>query len=86
MRKLRPHEEAFTLHPVGIRYRCEFCNEGEMIASSELETIVLTDPPQLPYLHKHVCNKCGKEMMLPHKYPYIEWLGDNEYEEYCKSS
>ena len=23
-------EEMFNLHPVGVRYICDFCNEGEM--------------------------------------------------------
>ena len=29
--KLNPNEKAFKIIPVGIKYVCEFCHEGEMI-------------------------------------------------------
>lgn len=69
---LKPHEETFDLRPIGIRYRCEFCNEGEMkYGTNEGPAIALTvNPP----LYEHKCTKCGKTMHLPKMYPYIEWI------------
>lgn len=71
MRNLNEHEEKFDIKPVGIRYRCEFCEEGEMKVSDDNPTITLTSyPPMI----KHICTKCGKDMLLPKSYPYIEWI------------
>ena len=76
--KLLKNEEAFKIHPVGVRYKCEFCNVGEMIYVNEPVQLMLdTNPP----LKKHKCNKCGGEMQLPKIYPYIEWVPDEEYNE-----
>ena len=71
MIELRPHEERFDIRPVGIRYICEFCNEGEMIATGNVSRMIATNPPSL--LVPHRCNKCGKEMELPRSYPYVDW-------------
>ena len=48
-------------------YECPFCHEGEMKsdASSDLK---------MPKMFPHKCTKCGKTMMLPKVYPYIECL------------
>lgn len=74
---LKPHEEMFELHPYGVRYKCEFCNEGEqVVVKDEVITVPLVmkvGNSQSPIMRKHRCNKCGKEMMLPKSYPYIEW-------------
>ena len=70
--KLKEHEETFPVRPVGIKYRCEFCNEGEQILDKSEKLVISAG--QKPKLRKHKCNKCGKEMMLPKAYPYIEWL------------
>lgn len=71
--KLRPNEEDFEVRPIGVRYICEFCHEGEMIVDHTegqfIET-VLTNPP----LIQHKCTKCGGTMRLPRSYPYIEWV------------
>lgn len=73
--ELKPHEEAFPVRPVGIRYICEFCNEGEQIAiPDQVVNVQMTYPER--YMIKHRCNKCGKEMMLPKSYPYISWEFD----------
>lgn len=65
------NEKTFEVKPIGVKYQCEFCNEGEQIAVNE--PIVITDG-QLPALRKHKCSKCNKEMLLPKSYPYIEWI------------
>ena len=72
MVNLKQHEEMFEIRPVGIRYKCEFCNEGEMIYNNP-GMIAAEDFYQKPIMHNHVCNKCGKEMLLPKMYPYVEW-------------
>lgn len=66
-----PHEETFKIHPVGVRYICEFCNAGEMKVdtSGGSVQVVLTNPPLIP----HKCTNCGKTMQLPKSYPYVEW-------------
>lgn len=71
--KLEDHEEMFDIKPVGIRYICEFCNEGEMktVPGSEAK---LSFPP----MFDHKCTKCGKMMLLPKIYPYIEWIPSKE--------
>lgn len=71
--KLRPNEEAFEVRPIGIRYICEHCHEGEMVVDNsdgQFLNTVLTNPPLIP----HRCTKCGGTLMLPRSYPYIEWV------------
>ena len=75
---LKEHEEAFELKPVGIRYTCEFCNEGEMIYDSN-NPFSLQEFGHTRMI-SHKCNKCGKDMKLPKTYPYIEWVTAEEYE------
>lgn len=70
---LKPHEETFDLRPIGIKYRCEFCNEGEMkygTGNDQPAIALAVHPP----LYQHTCTKCGKTMHLPKMYPYIEWM------------
>ncbi len=75
MLNLKPHEEAFLVRPVGIRYICEFCNEGEMIAMKDTQSIVIDpDEPRKPPMFKHVCTKCKKTMLLPSTYPRVEFV------------
>ena len=71
---LKPHEEAFDVKPVGIRYICELCGEGEMRLHDDGPVMVEAVYPPRPPLRKHICTKCGGTMMLPKAYPYIEWV------------
>lgn len=64
-----PHEEVFPVEPVGVRYICEFCNEGEMIRTDHAPNPGVVSPT----LYEHKCTNCGKTMFLPKVYPYIEW-------------
>lgn len=66
--KLNEHEQLFPIYPVGVKYICEFCKNGEMQVDTS-EPMLACDPP----LIAHRCNKCGKIMHLPKQYPYIEW-------------
>ena len=69
MFKAGPHEETFDITPIGVKYICEFCNEGEMVRDTS-QTVLMSDPP----MFQHICTKCGKTMILPKVYPYIEWV------------
>ena len=75
---LNEHERTFDVHPVGVKYICENCNEGEMELDKENPIYFATNPPLIP----HKCTKCGCKMSLRKTYPYIEWLSDDEYQEY----
>lgn len=70
--KCKDHEETFDVKPIGVKYKCEFCNIGEqkLVTGKPVEIIDC----QLPPLREHKCTKCGKTMMLPKAYPYIEWV------------
>lgn len=72
MLNLKPNEEAFEIKPVGIRYKCEFCNEGEMKYENK-ESVFIEAVNKNPIMHNHICTKCGKTMLLPKMYPYVEW-------------
>lgn len=72
--ELKPNEKTFNVVPIGIKYTCEFCGEGEMKYDPQpITTALLSNPP----LHPHTCTKCGKTMQLPKMYPYIEWVPSN---------
>lgn len=72
MRVLQPQEEMFEIKPMGVRYICEFCNEGEQ----RFQPLAAEKTASSMFPHK--CTKCGKGMMLPRVYPYIEWIPIDE--------
>ena len=57
------------------QYICEFCNEGEMKYNPEISKTVLLNSPNM---YNHICTKCGKTMLLPKMYPYIEWTPEED--------
>ena len=63
----KENEELFEVKPIGVKYICPFCNEGEMLLdiNSNNETFAS--------MYNHRCNSCGKLLLLPRVYPYIEW-------------
>lgn len=61
-------EERYKVTPVGIRYKCDKCNNGYMEVVPNAP-VYCTNP--LQYLHK--CNKCGNEERFTIKYPYIKY-------------
>lgn len=77
MINLKNNEEAFKIVPIGIRYKCEVCSEGEMLYENNRDAITL----EYPQLFNHKCNKCGMILRLPKIYPYIEWIPENEINE-----
>ena len=65
MNELKSYEKEFNIKPMGVKYICEYCNEGEMKFSA----------PNNEYesLYNHICDKCNGELSLPKIYPYIKW-------------
>lgn len=78
--KKNDHEQLFKLMPVGVRYICEFCGEGEMETDPNSVMVVPLPTTGMPMMRTHKCNKCGKTMQLPKTYPYIEWISAQEYQ------
>jgi hypothetical protein len=74
MIRLNEHERFFDVHPVGVKYICEFCNEGEMKVDTEDEERLYIPTDRNKFMIKHKCTKCGKTLLLPKSYPYIEWI------------
>ena len=72
----KEHEVLFGITPVGVKYICEFCNEGEMKADASQ---VMHPAGQIP-MFPHTCTKCGKSMQLPKVYPYVDWTEINSEE------
>lgn len=72
---LQKNEFLTEIKPVGVSYRCEFCNEGEMIfdVKAVMTNQVIIAPNQAP-LFPHICTKCNKTMKLQKQYPYIDWI------------
>ena len=68
---LNPNEELNPVRVFEVRYKCEACGEGSMVATKEPIEVLMTDPPQYPDSYRHVCNKSGHEAMLPKQYPYM---------------
>jgi len=64
--KPKEHEELFEVKPIGVRYVCEFCNEGEMKYEPTLNS-------EYDKMYVHKCTKCFQTLLLPKIYPYIEW-------------
>lgn len=73
---LSENEERFEIRPIGIRYKCPYCHEGEMksiIGEESLIKIKNDGKINNPLLFRHICTKCNKTLLLPKQYPYIEW-------------
>ena len=60
-------EKSYEVKPVGIKYVCDRCNEGEMQVSGSI--MLMTNPPKFP----HKCNICSFEKNFTVKYPYIAY-------------
>lgn len=65
----KQYEETFAIWPTGVRYRCEFCEDGEMKVVGKVHNNDLGGREM--YLHH--CDKCNREIQLPKAYPYIDW-------------
>ena len=77
-------EEMFNLHPVGVRYICDFCNEGEMKVSTDQGDNMVTLGTTTMITHK--CTKCNKKLHLPRSYPYVKFMNDDEYNKFISEN
>ncbi len=60
-------EQTFEIKPVGVKYICDKCGNGEM---TNLDGhMLMVYPPQ----YKHMCSFCGAEKHLEKKYPTVEY-------------
>lgn len=59
-------EQNFQVVPIGIKYICDLCKEGEMEYTGNM---LMTNPPQFT----HKCNRCEVEKSFFKKYPTIEY-------------
>ena len=72
----KTNEEVFDVTPIGVRYKCESCNQGEMRVfrtSNYEDTYIFSDELQRVMI-KHQCDKCEFQLLLQKEYPYIEWI------------
>ena len=60
-------EKSYEIKPVGIKYVCDNCDEGEMLVSGNI--MLMTDPPKFP----HKCNVCDFEKNFTTKYPFVTY-------------
>lgn len=70
----KPNEAVFNIRPIGVKYICEHCGEGEMRAVPEDDGAIVWQGTPRSRLIRHRCNKCKGELRLPKTYPYIEWI------------
>ncbi|MED1603656.1 hypothetical protein [Alkalihalophilus marmarensis] len=64
-------ELQFEVKPVGVKYICDKCNEGEMLPTGKNKW--LNEPPQI----EHKCNKCRYIQNFKETYPLIRYLHIN---------
>ncbi|OUB49894.1 hypothetical protein [Bacillus thuringiensis] len=60
-------EEKFEVKPVGVKYICDSCNQGEMVPTNNIKMF----EKNIEYIHK--CSRCGAERGLNNKYPLIRY-------------
>ncbi|WP_025911977.1 hypothetical protein [Priestia flexa] len=63
-------KEYYDIKPVGVKYICDSCEEGE------LEYTGIISDHSIP-LFKHKCSECGEIRSFELKYPTIEWTNVN---------
>ena len=72
----KPNEQTFSIRPIGVKYICEYCGEGEMKFINDDFFAIMSSTDSNPSMRKHRCDKCNGELFLPKVYPYIEWIID----------
>ncbi|MCR1952884.1 hypothetical protein NSA50_17930 [Clostridium sp. DSM 100503] len=60
-------EKEFLVKTVAVKYICDSCHNGELIATGENNWMF--NPPQFT----HKCNKCGSKVILSDRYPIIKY-------------
>lgn len=73
--KLDEFERSFTLKPIGIKRICEFCGEGEMVLDPDAPVL-----STYPSMIQHTCTKCNSTQYLRKRYPYVEYVEEENDE------
>jgi hypothetical protein len=60
-------EQEFEIRPVGVKYICDKCSEGEMLPEGEAS---LSDGRTL---YPHSCSKCGHKEVFNERYKKLIW-------------
>lgn len=60
-------EKTFTVKPVGVKYICDSCKNGEMLPTENIKMF----EKHIEFTHK--CKKCGSEKDFTEKYPLIRY-------------
>ncbi|MDT8719706.1 hypothetical protein IAI10_24015 [Clostridium sp. 19966] len=60
-------EQKVIVKPVGIKYICDVCKEGEMIQTA------YNDWESNPPRYEHICTNCSTKIYLNEKYPLIRY-------------
>ena len=68
----KEHEKTFGIAPIGVKYICEYCGEGEMKLDHNPESRKMEEQYS-SILYNHICTSCRKSLLLPEIYPKIEW-------------
>lgn len=67
-------EKRFEVVPVGVKYVCDKCEEGEMQSTGK--NMKMADPPKF----EHECIKCKRIEYFAKKYPTIEYLNKSYHD------
>jgi hypothetical protein len=63
-------ERRVEVRPFGVRYTCDACGQGEMMALAGTQAIVQEAGKVLV---RHVCNVCRSMASFPEKYPTVRY-------------
>ena|ERR1700686_1881904 len=63
-------ERRVEVRPFGVRYTCDACQQGEMLALGGTQAIVQEAGK---VLIRHVCNVCRTMASFPEKYPTVRY-------------
>lgn len=66
-------EQNFEIVPVGIKYICDSCDDGEMEYTGNM---LMTHPARFA----HRCKKCNSDQSFLKKYPTIEYKTKEQHQ------
>ena len=62
-------EKEIEVKTMLVTFDCDDCG-GNVIKNTGEQTMILTNPPKF----KHHCEKCDKEYLFNHHYPYTRYI------------
>lgn len=66
-RGVKSLEETYKIEPIGVKYICDKCKEGEMLPTGNNDWA--TNPPQF----EHACTFCNQIENFEEKYPLVRF-------------